>query len=123
MSTFRGTCHCGAVEIEVTLTDGLNTARRCNCSYCIRRGAVAVSAPLDGLRVTRGADVLTLYQFGTRSARHWFCSVCGIYTHHQRRSNPNQYGVNAAVLDGVEIDKLGDIPWVEGRQHPNDRVY
>jgi hypothetical protein len=66
----KGTCHCGAVEIEVTLLGGLASARRCDCSFCRRRGAIAVTARLEDLKVTRGADRLTLYQFGTRTARH-----------------------------------------------------
>ena len=37
-------CHCGTVRFRVKLTDGFNTARRCTCSYCRMRGAVAVSA-------------------------------------------------------------------------------
>lgn len=118
----RGTCHCGAVEIAVTLTDGLATARRCDCSFCRRRGAIAVSAPLDGLTVVRGADNLTLYQWGTRTAAHWFCRTCGIYTHHRRRSNPNEYGVNAAILDGVNPRDLSEVPWVDGINHPADRA-
>ena len=56
----KATCHCGAVELQVTLSDGLNTARRCDCSYCRRRSVPAVSAPLDGIKVTRGAYQLTL---------------------------------------------------------------
>ena len=54
-------CHCGAVELAVTLSDGLNTARRCDCSFCRRRGAAAVSAPLDGIQIVKGADSLSLY--------------------------------------------------------------
>lgn len=119
--THTGRCHCGAVVLEVALSDGLATARRCDCSYCRRRGAIAVSAPLDGVRVVQGADRLTLYQFGTMTARHWFCSVCGIYTHHQRRSNPNQFGVNVAILDGINPRDLGEVPWVDGVNHPADR--
>jgi hypothetical protein len=84
------TCHCGAVELEVTLSDDLETARRCDCSFCRRRGAAAVSAPLDGLKIIKGADNLTLYQFNTNTAQHYFCKTCGIYTHHKRRSNPNE---------------------------------
>jgi len=117
----RGTCHCGAVEIEVTLSDGLATARRCDCSYCRRRGAIAVSARVGALQVLRGQDHLTLYQFGTMTARHWFCRTCGIYTRHQRRSNPNEYGVNVAILDGVNPRDLGPVPWVDGVNHPSDR--
>jgi hypothetical protein len=85
-SVMKGTCHCGPVVLEVTLTDGFNTARRCDCSYCARRGAIAVSAPLDGVQIVQGADRLTLYQWGTGTAKHYFCAICGIYTHHQRRS-------------------------------------
>lgn len=114
------TCHCGAVELDVTLTDGLNTASRCDCSFCRRRGAIAVTAPLNGVRVVRGADMLTLYQWGTMTAKHYFCSRCGIYTHHQRRSNPNEYGVNLGALEGVNPSELGEIPWTDGVNHPSD---
>ena len=115
------TCHCGAVELSVRPTDGLNTARRCDCSFCRRRGAAAVSVPLDGLEIVKGADNLTLYQFNTGTAKHYFCKTCGIYTHHQRRSNPNEYGVNLGALDGINPRDLGDIPWVDGVNHPSDR--
>ena len=64
----KATCHCGAVELRVTLSEGLSTARRCDCSFCRRRGAAAVSAPLNGVEVLRGADNLTLYQWGTGTA-------------------------------------------------------
>jgi hypothetical protein len=117
----RASCHCGAVVLDVTLSDGLATARRCDCSYCARRGAVVVSAPLDGVRVVQGAEALTLYQFNTQTAQHWFCKVCGIYTHHRRRSNPLEYGVNATILDGVNPRDLGEVPWVDGVNHPADR--
>jgi len=72
MGVHKLTCHCGAVELEVRLSDGLNTARRCDCSYCHRRGAIAASAPVaGGVKVVRGADKLTLYQWGTKTAKHW----------------------------------------------------
>ena len=119
--TYRLTCHCGAVELEVTLTDGFKTARRCDCSFCARRGAIVVSAPLDGVRIVTGEDNLTLYQWGTKAAKHYFCKTCGIYTHHQRRSNPNEYGVNAAAIEGVNPRDLGDVPWTDGINHPSDR--
>ena len=117
----KGTCHCGAVEIEVTLKDGFTSARRCDCSFCRRRGAIAVSARLEDLRVVKGEGNLTLYQWGTKTAKHWFCKTCGIYTHHQRRSNPNEYGVNVAILDGVNPRDLGEVPWADGVNHPSDR--
>lgn len=116
-----GACHCGTVRFHVRLTDGLHTARRCNCSYCRMRGAVAVSADLDDINIVAGHDALTLYQFNTMQAKHYFCAKCGIYTHHQRRSNPHQYGVNVACLTGASPFDFEVVPVNEGSLHPKDQ--
>ena len=116
----EGACHCGTVRFRVKLTDGLKTARRCNCSFCRMRGAVAVSAAYGDLTFIAGEDALTLYQFNTKTAEHYFCSTCGIYTHHRRRSNPNQYGINAACLQGVSPFDFAEVAVVDGVHHPAD---
>lgn len=114
METRIGTCHCGAVRFEVDLAEGLSNLRRCNCSLCRRKGAIMASVPVERLRVVAGIDKLTLYQWNTRQARHYFCSVCGIYTHHQRRSNPREYGFNVACIEGVDPFALGAIAVGDG---------
>ncbi|MFK0299048.1 GFA family protein [Brevundimonas sp. NPDC090276] len=119
-ATRAGGCHCGTVRFRVRLNDGLNTARRCTCSLCRMRGAVAVSSALDGFEITQGEDALSLYRFNTGSAKHWFCSRCGIYTHHQRRSNQQQYGINVACLDGVSPFDFAEVPVMDGQAHPSD---
>ena len=116
----NGRCHCGAVRFTVRLTDGLRTARRCTCSFCRMRGAVAVSADVGGVAFQRGEDRLSRYRFNTGTAQHFFCSVCGIYTHHQRRSNRSQYGVNVACLEGVSPFDFPEVPVMDGINHPND---
>jgi hypothetical protein len=121
MTAARLTCHCGTVVLSVVLSDGLATARRCDCSYCRRRGTIVASVRLADLSILQGAESLTLYQFGTCTARHYFCSICGTHTHHQRRSNPQEYGVNVGALDGVNPSTLGEIPWADGVNHPADR--
>ena len=115
-----GQCHCSAVQFEVELSEGFGSIRRCTCSYCRMRGAVAVSAALGGIRFIRGEDALTSYRFNTGAAQHFFCSKCGIYTHHQRRSNQAQFGVNVACLDGVSPFDFAEVPVLDGVQHPND---
>ena len=100
----------------------MRTARRCNCSLCRMRGAVAVSANLGDITVTQGHEALALYQFNTRVAKHYFCSKCGIYTFHQRRSSPDQYGVNVACIEGMSPFDFPEVPVSEGRTHPKDRV-
>ena len=67
------------------------------------------SVPVERLKVVKGTDMLTLYQWNTRAAKHYFCKVCGIYTHHQRRSNPSQYGFNIGCIEGVDPFALGNI--------------
>lgn len=116
----QASCHCRAVRLEFYLKDGLSGARRCDCSFCMRRGAVAGTVAMGDLRVTKGADNLSLYSFNTHTAQHFFCKTCGVYTHHKRRSNPNEYGVNLANIDGLNIRDLGEIAWVDGVNHPSD---
>lgn len=113
-------CHCGAVRLRAALLDGVATARRCTCSYCRMRGAVPVSAALGAVEVVTGADALTEYRFNTGAARHFFCSICGIYTHHQRRSNLQQYGVNVACIEGMSPFDFAVVPVVDGERHPAD---
>ncbi len=115
-----GQCHCGAVRFEAMLSDGFNSIRRCTCSYCRMRGAVVVTAGTNGMKIIEGEDALTIYRFNTGSAQHFFCSHCGIYTHHQRRSDQSQYGVNVACLDGMSPFDFPDVPVADGVNHPND---
>jgi len=53
-------------------------------------------------------------------AKHYFCSVCGVYTHHQRRSNPHQFGYNTTCLEGVNPYEIKDVQMVDGVNHPKD---
>lgn len=117
----RLTCHCGAVEIALDLPDGVVDPRRCDCSYCRRRGTIVASVPLSALHVVKGAALLSVYQFNTLTAKHYFCSQCGIHTHHQRRSNPDQYGYNVGCLEGVNPFDIADVPTNDGIHHPADR--
>ena len=115
-----GACHCGAVRFRVRLSDGLRSARRCTCSYCRMRGAIAVTARVGDLEIVEGEDVLATYRFNSGVARHHFCSRCGIYTHHRRRSNPEELGVNVACLEGISPFDFSEVPVNDGVRHPSD---
>jgi len=84
------------------------------------RGAVVVFAPVSGLEVVKGKETLSEYRFNSGEAVHYFCSICGIYTFHQSRSNPEQYGVNAACLTGVSPFDFASVPVTDGNNHPRD---
>ena len=109
MRTETGTCHCGAVEFEVDLENGFENVRRCNCSICSRKGAIMAGVPLERLRVVKGADELSIYQWNTKIAKHYSCSICVVYTHHQRRSVPTEYGFNVACITGIDMTDIGPI--------------
>jgi hypothetical protein len=120
--TFNGSCHCGAVQFTVTLTKGFASARRCTCSICRMRGAVAVTSTPADFHLTQGEDHLATYQFNTGTAEHHFCGNCGIYTHHKRRSNPNELGVNVACLEGVSPFDFSELVVYDGDRHPADNA-
>jgi hypothetical protein len=115
-----GACHCRAVTFVCTLTDGFASARRCTCSLCRQRGAVAVTSTPANFRLLSGAGQLSTYRFNTGVAEHYFCATCGIYTHHKRRSNPDELGVNAACLDGVSPFDFREVVVNDGERHPSD---
>lgn len=49
-----------------------------------------------------GAESLTLYQFHTFTAKHYFCKVCGIYPFHRKRITPDFLGINVFCLEGFD---------------------
>ena len=120
--TLNGQCHCGAVQFTATLTEGFASARRCTCSICRMRGAVAVTSTPADFTITQGEDNLATYRFNTGTAEHHFCKSCGIYTHHKRRSNPNQLGVNVACLEGVSPFDFAEVVVHDGQHHLSDNA-
>lgn len=114
MKLIQGSCHCGGVKFEVRLRSDENEVRRCNCSLCKKKGALMASVPMEDLNITQGEALLSLYQWHTRTAKHYFCKVCGIYTHHQRRSAPNEYAFNVACIDEGFSYREADIVHLDG---------
>jgi|TARA_B110000858_G_scaffold188456_1_gene234001 hypothetical protein len=114
-------CHCGLVEAEINLHDKLEKVIKCNCSICKRKGAVMSMVKNDDFKITKGQDKLRLYQFHTKVAKHYFCSNCGIYTHHHPRSNPAMTGFNVSCLDEVDVFEFKDVAINDGKNHPLDK--
>ena len=115
------TCHCGEVEAEINITGNLEKVLRCNCSMCKRKGTIMSMDKNENFKITKGKDKLKIYQFHTKVAKHFFCSNCGIYTHHNPRSNPALTGFNLGCIDEVNIFELKDISVNDGLNHPLDK--
>lgn len=98
----RGSCHCGAVRIEVEAPEDVEVVE-CNCSICSRTGYLHLIVPRAAMRLLCGEDQLTLYTFNTGAAKHYFCRVCGCKPFYVPRSHPQGWSVNLRCLDRATI--------------------
>ena len=108
----KGKCHCGKIKFQ--LSCNLTDLKRCNCSHCRRKGFVMTTAKLDQFKLISGEENLKIYQWNSKIAKHYFCKKCGVNTHHQRRSKPDEYGVNVGCLEGFNMDWIENIKYTEG---------
>ncbi|MCG8427362.1 MAG: GFA family protein [Chromatiales bacterium] len=107
MKTYQGGCHCGAVRFTVTC-EPIEKGLRCNCSLCTRKGAMMSPEPVPeaDLQIEADEDALGLYQFGTKTARHFFCKSCGVYTFHETARWAGYYRVNLGCIDDLDVFAL-----------------
>ena len=102
MEPLNGSCHCGRVTFEVDanpceLTD-------CSCSLCRRKGSIYLKiSEIDALRILSGEAELSVYEFNTKTAKHYFCRVCGIHPFHRPRFAPERWSVNARCLEDLDL--------------------
>ncbi len=96
-----GFCHCGAVKFNVDYT--ITELTTCDCSLCVKRNAIMAKIPEHSLTVLQGQELLTLYEWNTRRAKHYFCSRCGVYVFHRKRAAPDHFGVNIFCLNGFDV--------------------
>ena len=116
------TCHCGGVAAEVKIPEnGFEKLVRCNCSICKSKGYIIGVIGPDDFKLIKGENLLTLYQFYTKTAKHYFCKVCGINTHNRPRSNPKIYGINVACVEGINSYELKNVGINDGENHPLDQ--
>jgi hypothetical protein len=103
--THRGGCHCGRVRFEIEAPARLQVID-CNCSMCAKSGYLHLIVPKERFRLLSGSDALTTYEFNTRTAKHLFCSICGVKSFYVPRSHPDGYSVNARCLDEGSVQDL-----------------
>ena len=111
---FYGTCHCKAILFSVPRHLDTSAVRRCDCSLCKRRGAIMLACPINDITIEKGAEYLVHYKWNTKVATHHFCSVCGIMTHHQRRTTPEICSVNIGCIDEIDYAGYKTVPMNDG---------
>ena len=107
--THRGGCHCGRVRFEVTAPASL-TVSDCNCSICRKSGYLHLTVSKSQFKLLSGEEVLANYTWNTGTAKHLFCSICGIKSFYVPRSHPDGYSINVRCLDDGTIENLSIVP-------------
>jgi len=102
--TYDGGCHCGRVRFRVTAS--LDGVTECNCSICTKKGFLHLIVEPAQFELLSGAEALTTYRFNTGTARHTFCTTCGIHPFYVPRSDPDKIDVNVRCLDNVDPSRF-----------------
>ena len=115
MIKHAGGCHCKRVRFEVMAPAHLEVAE-CNCSMCSKTGYLHLMVAKSRFKLLSGEDALTTYQFNTKTAKHYFCSICGIKAFYVPRSHPDGFSVNARCLDagtvtGMTVKQIDGKNW------------
>ncbi len=113
-------CHCGLIQAEINIKK-IDKILRCNCSICKRKGSIMSMVKNEDFQIIKGQKDLKLYQFHSKIAKHYFCSKCGIYTHHNPRSNPAMTGFNLGCLDDIDTFNFERVHVNDGKNHPLDK--
>jgi hypothetical protein len=105
MQPYKGSCHCGAIRFSFE-AEPFTHGTRCNCSFCAKRGIMVYPVPGAQFHIEATEGSLGLYQWGTKSAKHYFCRNCGVATFSEAARWPGQYMVNLGCVEGVDTFAL-----------------
>ena len=115
MTTYNGSCHCGAVRFKVDAQ--IDHARECDCSVCSKRGILTFRVGSGALQMLTPIDELATYRWGTKTATDYFCQRCGILPF-RKPSLPTQdeqkrgvqpfegWAINLRCIDGLDLTPL-----------------
>ena len=114
MTSYHGTCHCGAIRTELRSdkTPAELGARACQCSFCRAHGASWTSDPAGSLEV-RIAGPINRYRFGTGTADFLVCGTCGVVPAVVAEMESGLHGV-------VRVDCLADCDAFLAAAAPSD---
>lgn len=113
-----GGCHCKAVEFQVLTSPDL-VVWKCNCSICNMKQNYHFIVPKPKFKLLKGEDQLTIYQFNTKVAKHYFCKICGVQSFYSPRSNPDGYAItyncirNKELCSSIKIEEFNGENWEE----------
>ena len=115
MQPYKGSCHCGAIQFSFE-GEPITKGMRCNCSFCSKRGIVVSPYPVPEAQfhINAKEGALSLYQFGKKKAKHYFCRICGIHTFTESPRMLGHCRVNLGCVEGVDTFAM-DIELFDGK--------
>jgi hypothetical protein len=121
MKTYHGSCHCGAIKYEADI-DLAQGSGRCNCAYCTKARAWAVTIKPAAFRLAADSQEGIAYHRHPQAPVKYHCERCGIHTH--ARGDAEYMGgafvqVFVATLDDASPEELlsGPIRYSDGRNN------
>lgn len=113
MKEYQGRCHCGQIRFSFK-SEEITSGKRCNCSICIRKGAVMSShyIPAQDFTGHQNLNDLGDYRWNDRVVNHLFCKACGIFPYFG--STEYGYRVNLGCVEGIDPLDL-DIQLIDGK--------
>jgi hypothetical protein len=113
---YRARCHCGRLQFSFR-SERITTAKRCNCSICIRKGAVMSSTyiPAEDFEPIADLSAASDYRWNDEVVGHLFCKTCGIYPYHG--DSDMGYRVNLGCVEGLDVLGL-EISVIDGQSMP-----
>ena len=116
---YKARCHCGRVRFSFRSAE-IKTGCCCNCTLCLRRGAVLSSGYIPAVDFTPHNDLndLGVYLWNEKVLNNTFCKTCGIFTYIADGENGRDgYRVNLGCVEGIDTLAL-DISIIDGKSVP-----
>ena len=113
---YKGHCQCGTIRFSF-LSEEIKEGRRCNCSMCVRKGAVLSANYISAADFQGHRDMSQLadYRWGERLLNNLFCKNCGIFPYFG--NDEWGYRVNLGCVDELDVLAL-EIGIIDGRAMP-----
>lgn len=122
--TFKGNCHCGAVQIafETALAPEKLGYRLCECSYCRKLAPVYFADP-HGIAHLSGMGRLGIYRFGHKTADFVHCRTCFVYVGAICEIDGRAYAVlNARLFDDLPVSDSASAAFDYDAESMDDRI-
>ena len=118
-TTYKGSCHCGAVRYEADIDLAQGTSK-CNCTYCLKARSWKAFVRPSAFRLIEGADSVVGYRGHPQASEKYHCATCGVRTHECGSADymgGDFVGVFVTTLDDVTPEELVATPirYLDGR--------